>query len=420
MNSGKLALTTGKKPSPLRIALLGYRSHPYVGGQGIYLKFLSRALAARGHKVTVYSGPPYPDLDPSVRLIKVPSLDLYGQQDQSFKFRYLRSFTDGSEWFSKMTGGFSEPYTFGRRIQKLIHKGDYDIVHDNQSLCFGLLELQKRGLNVVATIHHPIHRDRDLAIEAAPNWGMKALARRWYGFLRMQEKVTKKLNYVITVSKTSQTDIYRYFARETHNTPVVFNGVDADVFYRKKTIKEKPFTLLTTASSDQPLKGLKTLLFALKSVLSEFPQTRLIVIGKLKENGDTQKTIEKLALQSHIDFISNLSTDELVEKYNEASLVICPSLYEGFGLPALEAMACEKAVISSDGGALPEVIGDSGLIYPAGNSLALSQAIISLTHNELKRKSYAKKARQRVEKLFSWEQVACQLESYYKSILAKH
>ena len=105
---------------PLRIALLGYRSNPYSGGQGVYIKYLSRALTALGHEVDVISGEPYPELDANVRLIKLPGLNLFEAPNHvtALRLRHLRSATDFFEWLSMLSGGFPEPYTFGRRVER--------------------------------------------------------------------------------------------------------------------------------------------------------------------------------------------------------------------------------------------------------------------------------------------------------------
>ncbi|MBV1906725.1 MAG: glycosyltransferase, partial [Pseudomonadales bacterium] len=163
-----LALQTGSSElKPLRIALLGYRSNPYSGGQGVYLKYLSRALVQLGHKVDVISGEPYPILDDSVGLIKLPGLNLFSTPNHftALKPKHLCSATDIFEWASMNSGGFPEPFTFGRRLKRYLdtHANKYDIIHDNQSLCYGLLELQNMGIATIATIHHPITKDREIA-----------------------------------------------------------------------------------------------------------------------------------------------------------------------------------------------------------------------------------------------------------------
>ncbi len=404
--------------APLKIALLGYRSHPFVGGQGIYLKYLSSALAALGHQVDVYSGPPYPELENTVRLIKVPSLDLFEHENHvtALRPKHLRSYTDTIEWFSMLCGGFAEPYTFGRRIQKLLKSNDYDIVHDNQSLSHGLVNLQKSGTRVVSTIHHPIHRDREIALTAANNWQDRLLIRRWYSFLAMQNKVVRKLQHVVTVSKQSQSDIERYFHRAPSKTQIIPNGIDTKLFRPLNEVARVPFRVITTASSDQPLKGLGYLLKAVAQLKSSYPSIHLQVIGKLKEDSEAALLLNELALNDYVSFASGISTEELVQQYAKASVMVCPSLYEGFGLPLGEAMACTLPTITTDGGALPEVAGDASLVVKRGDADAIAAKLITLFENPHFAQELGKKARKRIESKFSWQTVAHELTQYYHSI----
>jgi glycosyltransferase involved in cell wall biosynthesis len=409
------------KPRTLRIALLGYRSHPHVGGQGIYLQYLSKALVELGHSVDVISGPPYPELDPRVRLIQLPSLDLYAHPNPTRALRpqHFLSLADFYEWWSKLSGAFGEPYSFGRRLLAYFkkHKPHYDIVHDNQSLCYGLLDLQKRGVNVIATVHHPITQDRDLALAAATEKGQRWLINRWYSFLAMQKNVVQQLNHVITVSHQSQRDIAAAFDCPVENIHVIPNGVDTSIFKPLDNISRTTFRLITTASSDQPLKGLSVLLRALAQLRSEFPELHLIVIGKLKENGDTQKELQSLNLQDVVQFKSGISNQELVEEYAQASIAIVPSLYEGFGLPAAEAMACAVPLICSDGGALPEVVGDAARLVRAGNVEDLQIALRKLLIDENAREHLGAQGRAHILQQLSWDCVGKKMEHFYYQVL---
>lgn len=408
----------------LRIALLGYRSHPHVGGQGIYLHYLSKALANEGHEVVVFSGPPYPELAINVRLVKVPGLDLYAKEKplRSLRFKNLLSLGDMLEWLSKLSGGFAEPYTFGRRLAQnyLEELKSFDIVHDNQSLCFGLLTLQENGCNVIATIHHPIHRDRRFAIDSAKDFLHRLLVRRWYSFISMQERVAKNLSNIITVSNCSRQDIQSDFSLPEKSIEVIPNGVDVSIFKPLPEITKNPFRIITTASSDQILKGLHILLAAFACTRKKIGELELIVIGKLKNNSLAQKTLSDLNLDNDesVKFISNISADELTRQYAEASIAVCPSLYEGFGIPVLEAMACGLPLISSNGGALPEVVGDAGILVEAGNIAALADAIYTLTLDENLQKEYSKRALERVNKHYCWQRVAKQYSTYYRRTLA--
>ena len=208
-------------PDPLKICLLGYRSNPYSGGQGIYMRYLSKALVEAGHQVDVISGPPYPELDERVKLIKLPSLNLFEQDSHilALKPRHLLSYTDFFEWFSMLTGGFAEPYTFGRRLQHYFQKNkpDYDIVHDNQSLCYGTLYLQENSVPLVTTIHHPITSDLEIALGNTDSWKLRLLIRRWHSFIRMQKKVVSKLNHIVTVSEQELLNAIQILFEDTHN-----------------------------------------------------------------------------------------------------------------------------------------------------------------------------------------------------------
>ncbi|HSX85373.1 MAG TPA: glycosyltransferase family 4 protein [Cellvibrio sp.] len=419
-DTNAVAQSSGK----LRIALLGYRSHPHVGGQGIYLHYLSKSLVDLGHSVDVISGPPYPELDSRVQLIRLPSLDLYAHPNptRALRPKHFFSLADFYEWWSKLSGAFGEPYSFGRRLQNYFkkYKPHYDIVHDNQSLCYGLLDLQKRGVNVIATVHHPITQDRDLALAAATEKGQRWLINRWYSFLAMQKKVVRQLDHVITVSHQSQQDITAAFDRPAEKIQVIPNGVDASIFKPLDNIKRTPLRLVTTASSDQPLKGLSVLLRALAQLRYEFPELHLIVIGKLKENGETQKELQALNLQAVVQFKSGISNQELVEEYAQASIAIVPSLYEGFGLPAAEAMACAVPLVCSDGGALPEVVGDAARLVRAGNVNDLQRALHELLQDDKARAQLGARGRTHILQQLSWDCVGKKMERFYYQVMQQH
>lgn len=408
---------------PLRIALLGYRSNPYSGGQGIYISNLARALTRAGHAVDVISGPPYPHLDADIPLIRVPSLDLYAVDNHvtALRPRHFTSRTDLFEYFSMLTGGFPEPYTFGRRMTKwmLTHGGHYDIVHDNQSLCHGLIELQRRGFPVVATIHHPIHSDRRIALEHAENWRHRLLIRRWHSFLGMQERVVRELRHLVTVSDAARSDIAEAFAIASGRLKVIHNGVDCERYRPLPAIERAPARLLTVASADAPLKGLAVLLRALASLGPRHPQLELMVIGKPKADSPTLELIRSLGIGDRVAFRHGLTTEELVEAYAGATLAVVPSLYEGFGLPAAEAMACGTPLVSSDGGALPEVVGDAAPVVPAGDAEALAEAIDGLLRSPEARAGLGARGRRRALETFSWDVTAHRLTAYYREVLRR-
>ena len=393
----------------LKIGLLSYRSHPYSGGQGIYVKHLSKALAELGHEVDVISGQPYPELDERVNLVKLPSLNIFEEEDRfrSFKMNYLMNPLSLFEWLSVMTGGFPEPYTYGVRVNRYLKRrlGDYQIIHDNQSLSYALLHIQQ-NFPLVTTIHHPITRDHKLELENSKNWKQRLSSNRWHGFLRMQKKVAPSLKAIITPSHSSKIDISNEFSVNKDFIDVVHNGIDTETFKpndNKKRIKNR---IITTASADVPLKGLKYLINALPKIISLYPDTELVVIGKAKNNGETMKLIKKLNLLPHIHFKSNLKEEDIVDLYASAELAVIPSLYEGFGFGAGEAMSYGVPLISTLSGGLEDIVKGSCYEIEPGSSVQIENAVIDLFDNEEEMKRVALLGRKRILEKFNWRQAA--------------
>ena len=403
----------------LHICLLGYRSAPFGGGQGIYLKYLSKALVDAGHEVDVISGQPYPHLDPRVKLIKMPGMNLFETGLGSLRPHHLSSLTNIIEWSSKLTGGFAEPYCFGRRVVKYLkrHGRHYDIIHDNQSLSFGMLKLQKLGFPLVTTIHHPITSDLDIALKAANSLVDRVLIRRWHSFIQMQRQVAPQLHHVVTVSERSREDIAAAFGMQPAAIQLVHCGIDTDEFRPLPSVKKIPRRLMATVSADAPLKGMSYLFEAVAKLLPRYPDLQLLMVGKIREGGEAEVLIEKLGLHNHIATASGISTEQLVRYYNEAEVAVVPSVYEGFGLPAGEAMACGTALVSTTGGALPEVTGDAALQVPVRDAQALADGIDALLSNAEQRRALEVAGRERMEELFCWSRAAQQMLDYYEQVL---
>src|SRR5437763_10890956 len=368
----------------LRIALLVYRGNPHSGGQGVYTHHLSRELVAMGHHVEVFSGQPYPDLAPEVPLVKVPSLDLYRAEDP-FHIPKLHEFKTGIdvlEFAIMCTAGFPEPRTFSRRVRRVLNarRDDFDVVHDNQCLGNGILGLLHDGFPIVETLHHPITVDRRLELAQNP-WTKRPIRqitlRRWFGFLRMQCRVARQMPRIVTVSESSRRDITRDMGVPYERMSIVPVGVDTDHFRPLPRIERVPGRIMTTASADVALKGLVPLLEAVAKVRTE-RDAHLLVVGKPRDGSSIPSVIERLGLEGHVTFASGVAHDRMVELYNEAEVAVVPSLYEGFSLPAIEAMACGAPLVATTGGALPEVVGPDGrnaLTVPPGDSGALATAI---------------------------------------------
>ena len=407
----------------MKIGILSYRSHPYSGGQGIYVRHLSKALQKLGHEVTVLSGPPYPQLDTSIKLEKIPSLGLFEAEDRvkEFKLNFLFSPINLYEWLSVMTGGFPEPYTFGKRVLKHLKKSkkEFDVILDNQSLCYSLTDIQNM-YPLVVTIHHPITKDHSLEIENASNWKERLSSRRWHSFLPMQQKVAVNLNKIICVSEPSKLDVVEEFLVNHENVEVISNGIDIEKFKPDTGNKIAKNRIVTTASADIPLKGLKFLIKALPRVLKDFPESHLIVIGKSPHESKIRKLIDDLGLSERISFRSNLSEEEVIDIYHTSQIAVIPSLYEGFGFGAGEAMACGTPLISTDSGGLKDVIGDCAIRIRSGSVDDIEREIINLFNSAEKRRELSLKGRSRMEDLFDWKISASKYVKVFEEAINIH
>jgi len=284
-------------PEGLRVALLAYRGNPHSGGQGVYVHYLSRELAALGHSVEVLSGQPYPDLAPGVPLVEVPSLDLYRPTDpfRTPGLGELRDLLDVAEFALMCTAGFPEPLTYSVRARRALRgrRGDFDVVHDNQCLGYGILGLARDGFPVVATVHHPVTVDRDLELAHATTLRRRISLRRWYGFVRMQKRVLRRLPRVITVSESSANDICAQMGARREQLAVVPVGVDTALFRPLPHVARVPGRLMTTASADVPLKGLLPLLEALakvRTVRHAAPPSTARQVSAVSASGEPGKT----------------------------------------------------------------------------------------------------------------------------------
>lgn len=410
--------------APLRIAILSYRSDPKVGGQGVYVDYLSQALAQTGASVDVISGPPYPELSKQVRLVKLPSLDLYAQPHfghYALRPHHLLSPTDTYEYFGHLSGKFVEPYTFGQRAFAYLRRvgRQYDIVLDNQTLATGIHKIStKLGLPLTTMIHHPITRDRTLALEAAQGWKRRWLVKRWYAFHHMQVRTARKLQMITCPSEHAKADIVSEFGIEPDRIQPIPLGIDQATFRPDPAVHRAAKRIITTASADTPLKGLHVLLEAYYQVRRAHPDAELVVIGKLR-NGRAQKVLKSLNLEPHVRFKSDLSREALAREFQTATVAVTPSLYEGFGLPAAEAMSCATPVIVTDGGALPEVAGSAGVIVPKGNAEALAQEITAILASPDRQSALGAACLERAQRQFNWDSIAPKYLAFFEQAIAR-
>lgn len=391
---------------PLRVALLSYRSHPEVGGQGVYVRSLGRALTDLGHQVTVFSGPPYPVLDPPTELRSVASLDLYRPDDPFRRPRRhdLRGPIDVFEYLAMCTGAFPEPLTFSLRVARAVRaEGGFDVIHDNQTLGYGLLPL-KRNFPVVATVHHPISIDRRVALSQEDRRAKRIGIRRWYAFVEMQKRVARRMPHLAAVSTAARDDLIADFGVRADRVRVIPNGVDTDLF-RPLDLPREAGHIVAIASSDQPSKGLQYLVEAVAKLATE-RDVRLSIVGRGGEGAHFAGALDRFGLRNEVSILGRLEPLALVATLNRAEVAVVPSLYEGFSLPAIEAMAAGTPLVATTGGAIPEVLGDAGLLVPPGDSGALAHAIGRVLDDRALRSDMSSAGRSRALERFSWRSAA--------------
>lgn len=405
----------------MRIALLSYRSKTHCGGQGVYVRYLSQGLAELGHEVEVFSGQPYPELlDPRVRLTEVPSLDLYREPDpfRTPRPSEIRDAIDLLELGTMWTAGFPEPRTFSLRVAKLLRAraSEFDVVHDNQCLGTGLLDIASH-LPLVATIHHPITRDREVDLAAAP-WRRKPFLYRWYGFLGMQMRVARQLPDLITVSSSSAADICADFGVLPQQLRTVPLGVDTELFRPREQPRVRG-RIVAVASADKPLKGIAHLLKAVARLRGSH-EVDVRLVAKLEPNGPTEKLIAELGISDIVTAVSGLDDEELARLFSSAEIACIPSMYEGFSLPAVEAMASGTPLVASRAGALPEVVGDCAELVEPGNVDELTRVLGTLLDSPDVLRRMGAAGRRRALDVFSWEAVAAQTVSVYEQAIVRH
>ena len=410
-------------PEALRVALLAYRGNPHSGGQGVYAHYLTRELLALGHTVEVFSGPPYPRLAPGVPVVELPSLDLYRPEDpfRTPALGEFRDLIDVAEFATMCAAGFPEPLTFSLRARRALRsrRGDFDVVHDNQCLGYGILGIARDGLPVVGTIHHPITVDRALELSHAEGWRRQMSVRRWYGFVRMQKRVAQRIPRVLTVSESSAGDIAAQMGVRRDRMSVVAVGVDTGLFRPLPHVARVPGRLMTTASADVPLKGLVPLLEALAKVRTE-RHAELVVVGQPRDGSLVPATIERLGLEGAVTIAGVVDNLRMIELYAEAEVAVVPSLYEGFSLPAVEAMACGLPLVTTTGGALPEVVGADGecaLLVRPNDPGALAAAIVRVLDDADLRARLGAAGRARVLERFTWRATAEATVDVYRQVI---
>lgn len=415
----------------MRICLLTYRGNPYSGGQGIYIYYLSREFQRMGHEVEVIASPPLPEVSTGVILHCLKSLSIYHPESSlRTNLPKVRNPVDLYELCATRQGMFVEPLTFSLRayakLRELCKQRRFDIIHDNQSLGYGLLLMKRLNIPVIATIHHPLPIDRQADLEQANGLRDKWRIRKFYSFIHMQAFVSRRLERIITVSQSAAKKTELFFKVPADKLRVVYNGIDTQIYSMNKEASHNRNGLIMVGNTDDRKKGILYLLKALQLLRADGIKLTIVDdaerhslytddAGPLPSYG--LKLVKKLNLDGMVHFSGRLTREELAQHYSAAQIAVVPSIYEGFGLPAAEAMACGTPVIATTGGALPEVVGDAGILVHPGRADALAATIKQLLNDKQAQQQMSEAGRKRVEEKFSWEQAARKTLEVYQEVL---
>ena len=415
----------------MKICFIMYQGNMYSGGQGVYLYYLTRELARMGHEVHVLAGPPYPTLDDAVigHNIETHSYWSFHHEKQNFLFERhpLTHFHPFNfyEFVSTRIALSSLLLTFSIRawmkLRELSQHHRFDIVHDNQTLSYGTWLMQASGFPLVATVHHPLTIDLQNALRQARSLYEKARRILWSPWV-MQQVVARRLPRVIVVSNTSRLAVQEAFDLAPERMRVVHNGIDSDQFRPLPDVERQPGLILYVANSEDRNKGARYLIEALHLLQDDRRDYQLALVDhEQKRLKLVPRLVKEYGLSSRVHFTGRLSTEQLVRLYNQATLAVSPSLYEGFGLPAAEAMSCGTPVIATTGGAFPEVIDHdkSGWLVPPGDSRALADAIRLLMDDESLRERLGRDGRQSILERFSWRKAAEETLAVYEELLGR-
>ena len=413
----------------MRICFIQYQGNMLSGGQGVYLHYLTRELARMGHEVHVIAGLPYPEVTEDVHIHKLKTFSFWSLLDGYQEYVYhthpllyfhpvnLYEFASTRVNLTSLLNMFSLRAYY--KLNELEQERPFDLIHDNQTLGYGIWLMKKlRGRPVVANIHHPLAIDRLNELRQARSLGKLVSRLIWFPWV-MQSWVARRVDRIITGSASSADSIVQFFGLPREHIRVIYDGIDPDVFVRPEGVEPEPNRVLFVGHTEDKNKGFRYLLEALRLLRGRVPY-HLVVVQRPRSN-EAPRLVEEMGLQGRVSYFEKLTTAELIRTYSRAQLLVSPSLYEGFGLPAAEAMACGTPVVATTAGALREIVEDgvSGLTVPPGDAVALSQAIeMMLSDPERCRRAGAAGAR-RMRERFTWHSTAEETMALYEEVLGR-
>jgi len=270
--------------------------------------------------------------------------------------------------------------------------------------------------NIVITIH-------DLAFVRYPEFNFDWFIKKYTDLVR---KNTLKARGIIVDSLSTKNDLVRFFNINPDKIEVIY--LAADNIFRKLNNGEKDMNSLLKYGINkkyilsvgiiEPRKNFATLIKAFNYIKEKDPSFNysLVIAGRTGwKSEDTYAEREKSPYREDIIFTGRVTDSELVQIYNSAELFVCPSIFEGFGMPPLEAMSCGLPVIVSDTSSLKEVIGDSGILVKAEDEQEIARRILDVLKNKDLKETLIKKSLSRAKE-FSWGKTAAGTLKAYKSL----
>ena len=294
-----------------------------------------------------------------------------------------------------------------------------DIYHIATQTMATLLCFQRFPRPVVVTvldiIPHLVRGDREL------DTSRHAVERLFY---RLALSGLKRADALIAISEYTKRTLVEALDLAADRIHVIYPAVDHERFhpldvpdeFRARHGLGSEWRYVLCVGSDDPRKNLSTLLQALALAKQQLAKVKLIKVGSShfpREHERLMDLVEALDLQGHVLFLDRVPDEELPLLYNLADVLAMPSLYEGFGLPVAEAMACGTPVVCSRAGALPEAAGDSAILVKARDAAALAAAIAGVLEDQLLRKKMTERGQARAA-MFTWKNTAEQLVQLYE------
>jgi len=405
---------------------MSYRGNPYCGGQGVYLMYIARELVKLGHEVHAIVGPPYPFEMQGVTLHRIGNHNYFNVPDFVKPHKPFATFQPFNfyEFVASKLGIFPEIETFSFRaflkLKELQKTHRFDIIHDNQCLGYGFLLIKNLGVPFVSTLHHPLSIDRTTWFEYPSDFSLRVKRVLYYPLI-MQAFVSNRLDRIITVSHDSAKEINLAFGVPMEKQRVVYNGLDSSIFHPLTGVKKKRNQIIFVGNVEDRKKGVAYILKAL--TLTKHKVHLIVVDGGAPNRRFVPGWIDRFGLNDRIRFMGKVTNEELVRLYAESEIALSPSLYEGFGFPAAEAMACELPVIASTGGALPEVVGEhmkTAYIVPTRDPEAIATGIDTLMDDPALRRRMGKAARARILTTFTWENATKEMLKVYQEAIDAH